>query len=220
MLSLISLSSGFNAPGAALPMLQNRVHVRMSEPAATDEAEVAVEEPESIFTLQDREDGWNDLRGAIKTFKKEREKPWKAIKEDYIEPTARWTNAIKEVTLETLEEADIELPSLEAPTIDLKKIDLKGVVTPTAPTREQVIKSSINTLNGALDAAASRKQKAAEKAAAKAAPKKAARPLKATAAEAVNFSTFLGLPAVVLAVLAPIVLPLLAGMEPLIPLPF
>ena len=46
-------------------------------------------------------------------------------------------------------------------------------------------------------AAAEAKKAAAEKAAAKAAPKKAAKPLKATAAEAVNFSTFLGLPAVV-----------------------
>jgi len=75
-------------------------------------------EAETIFTLEDRDDGWDDVRNTIKTARKERIGAWEEIQRDYVKPTAAWT---KVITSEIKEIVVDKRPML----------DVDGVVTPT-----------------------------------------------------------------------------------------
>ena len=124
---VLASCTAFKAPvGASRPALR---HQRAAAVMASEQPSVETEEatavPETIFTMQERNDGWDDVRNSIKEAKKQREKPWNDIQQEYILPAKRWSSAFVSVASETLEEVDIgpvSLPSLG---------ELKGIVTPT-----------------------------------------------------------------------------------------
>ena len=111
-----ALALGFQAPGAFVSRRTTAI-VASEEPPTKDATE--------IFTLQDREDGWDDVRGSIKDAIKDREKPIALVREKYVEPAKRWSKAFAEVTAETLDEVGItsgsvvptNLPNLKAPAL-------------------------------------------------------------------------------------------------------
>ena len=56
-----------------------------------------------IFTLKDQNDGWDDVRNAIR----ERQKPWMALTDwykkfdaDYVSPTVRWSKVLGQELLD------------------------------------------------------------------------------------------------------------------------
>ena len=113
------------------PLLMSSVDEaeRANLQAALDEAEldgVVAPTSDSPFTLQERGDGWDDVRGAIADAKKDREKPWAEIKKDYVEPAAEVAqtvgafasalgSAVGELVGAAAEAADVELPELPVP---------------------------------------------------------------------------------------------------------
>ena len=113
------------------PLLMSSVDEaeRANLQAALDEADldgVVAPTSDSPFTLQERGDGWDDVRGAIADAKKDREKPWAEIKKDYVEPAAEVAqtvgafasalgSAVGELVGAAAEAADVELPELPVP---------------------------------------------------------------------------------------------------------
>merc|ERR1719247_3915862 len=149
--TLLTLVVGFQAPGA-LPSRHRAVGTiatiashRATIIIASAEPEApaaALEEPSTIFTLKDRNDGWNDVRSSIKQGIKEREKPLKEIKENYVEPAqraastaAKWTSAAVEVVAQ-----DVTLPDVSS---------IAGSVKPTGDIKQQ----AIGALSSIMDAA-------------------------------------------------------------------
>ena len=66
-------------------------------------------QPESIFTLDERKDGWDDVRSSIKDAIKERAggiQELNAWNEKYIKPTTKWAKVIVE---------ELPLPPVELP---------------------------------------------------------------------------------------------------------
>lgn len=179
-IAIAALALGFQAPGAFVARPARSV-VMAEEPFEPEQR------ASDIFTLQDREDGWDDVRGSIKEAIKQREGPYNLVKEKYVEPTARWTKAAVEVASESLG---------ATPTIDVK--GMVGSVTPTNLELPKVslsapkidTKSAINTLAGVLDAAGD----ARERKALGSQPKK--QPTKPVGAIATaNSALFFGVPA-------------------------
>ena len=50
----------------------------------------------TLFTLEEREDGWDDVRQNIKEGIKQREKPLQEIRDMYIKPAQRWAKVLSE----------------------------------------------------------------------------------------------------------------------------
>ena len=115
-------------------------------------SEDAPAEPDTIFTLQERDDGWDDVRSSIKKQIKDRQQPYEDIKRDYLEPTAamlktagRWTKVLAE------EVSGIEL---KPPTMNIE-----GRVVPTQSAKDTVI----SVIASMADAAAERRQRDAKR---------------------------------------------------------
>ena len=150
-----ALSLGFSAPGAL-----HAVRAPMSIFAsAAPEPEVEDSKASDIFTLQERDDGWDDVRGSIKLAIKDRTKGWNELKDNYVAPAARWSKAIANVTAETA--SDLNIPQIDASEINVPKLDvsglsipkLDGIVAPTLPTpsKEQAIKAVAGLLDAVAD---------------------------------------------------------------------
>ena len=112
--------------------------------------EPIVKEP-NLFTLEEQNDGFDDVRASITAAKKDRAKALDTVKEKYgpaFKTASRWAKVLTE------EVAGVELqaPDLKAPDLKVPKIDV-GKVVPT--------NSAKDALFGFLDSAAERK--AAEK---------------------------------------------------------
>ena len=156
-----ALALGFQAPGAFVSRRTTAI-VASEEPPTKDATE--------IFTLQDREDGWDDVRGSIKDAIKDREKPIALVREKYVEPAKRWSKAFAEVTAETLDEVGITSGSV-VPT-NLPNLKAPALPTLSAPAldKKSITKSAIGSLAGVLDAAGDARQ----------AKKQSAKPVKKT----------------------------------------
>jgi hypothetical protein len=109
-------------------------------------------EPDTIFTMQERQDGWDDVRSSIKKQIKDRRQAYDAIAENYVAPTAatlktagRWAKVLAE------EASGVEL---KAPTM---KLD--GRVVPTRSAKDTVI----SVIASFADAAAERRQRDAQR---------------------------------------------------------
>jgi len=194
LLLLSASTTAFRAaPRVPLPSVRRAPAVVAAASADEEVATQPQPEPETIFTLQEREDGWNDVRGAIKTGIKERTKPWQDINRDYVTPVRKWSAAIAEVTAETV----VNVPNISS---------FSGVVVPTGgvPGPPQFSKEgAIEALGGLLDAAAD----AREAKAAKAAPAPLPAPKVDKSVESgANFVLLLGVPAVTLLVIGPYLL--------------
>ena len=115
-LLLASATAAFNvpAPSHVLPATARAGILRLmavQEPA-TEEAE-DTEPPLGlpIFTLKERDDGWDDVRESIKFAKKDRVKAWDEVNSRYLQPAARWSKVLSE-------EVGVIMPTnLEAPTV-------------------------------------------------------------------------------------------------------
>ena len=87
-------------------------------------------EPQTIFTMQDREDGWNDVRGAIRAQIDDRAKAWQQLSElgsrankQYLRPTAAVAKVLAEEVAEIVQPA--VGTSIKPP--DLKALDGQGL---------------------------------------------------------------------------------------------
>lgn len=92
----------------------HRMLAEVAKPREVEECMVDAESPEELaaclddtsstpFTLEKRGDGFDDVRDLLTGAKKDREKPWKEVNEDYVQPAARLTKALAE---------ELPLPSL------------------------------------------------------------------------------------------------------------
>lgn len=180
----------------------------LAEATTEDEAAACMEtaDPQTIFSLQDRDDGWNDVRAKIKAAIKDREKPYNDIKDNYIAPASenlkkagKWAKVLAEevpgVAIATkaaasaasstaasaVSNAKLKAPTLKAPTVETKP--LKDV--------------AIGGLASILDAAAASRQ-------AELAKKATPAPKKSEPAPAAALTIFLvaGVPVVTLTLLA------------------
>ena len=116
---------------------------------------VASEEETNIFTLQPRDDGWNDVRDGINTFRKQREPSWNALNEKYIGPASeaakvgwKWTKVLTNEVIEVLPDSVKTLPnkeslsgavgSISVPKLPSKE-SLSGAVGRVVPTRKPAV---------------------------------------------------------------------------------
>merc|ERR1719310_2511988 len=103
--------------------LNVRAH-RRSGCIFASEAETSESTPDSIFTLEERKDGWDDVRGSIKGAIKDRQGAVEALNEwnaNYVKPAARWAKVLAE---------ELPLPSVEMPSVDIPS---KLTAAPSAP---------------------------------------------------------------------------------------
>jgi len=141
---------------------RRRAHVVASaEPeeaaAAADPAAAESKRAADIFTLEERQDGWDDVRSSIKSGIKDRSKAWNEINRDYVEPAkdlastaSRYASAAVEVATESA--GGITPPDLKGispPKVNLDVGSVIGSVNPTGDVKQQ----AISTLSGLLDAA-------------------------------------------------------------------
>ena len=109
---LAALLCGASALRVPQPALRRSPAPLMSveESAVSEEMPVAemdgkVVPTKTIFTMQDRDDGWNDVREGIREEIKQRERPLKDVQENYVQPVAKWSKVL-------WEEFGPELPDL------------------------------------------------------------------------------------------------------------
>lgn len=107
--------------------------------------------PDGIFTLEERKDGWDDVRGSIKGAIKDRQGAVKALNAwntQYVAPAARWAKVLAE---------ELPLPSVEMPSVDLPSVDLPSKLTaaPSSPAPSSPASSSPAPTSPALTAKAS-----------------------------------------------------------------
>ena len=165
MLSLLAATPGLLVPQTPPSALRPAALARRAPAFSMSEAEEAsAAAPDTIFTLQTKGDGWDDVRKAIIDGKKERAPTLDKMKEKYgpgLRTAGRWAKVLAtEVAGVELSAPKLEAPKLDgikAPKLSVPKLD--GVVVPTS-----LKEAGKNALFGALDAAAARKQaaKAAE----------------------------------------------------------
>ena len=181
--AISALAAGFQVQPAAFRTNHRApatIHASATEPEPIEEQQGEAKKASDILTLAERNDGWDDVRSAIKDGIKQREKPYQQIMERYVEPTKRWSKAIYEVGTETLTEATDGkvVPTLKAPTLDKE--------------------SAIASLNGLLDTIGDAREKKQQQPAAPAKQQpKVDRVLGLE--QTSNAVTFFGLPAVAIA---------------------
>ena len=101
---LAALLCGASALRVPQPTLRRSPAPLMSveETAVSEEMPVAemdgkvVPTEKTIFTMQDRDDGWNDVREGIREEIKQRERPLKDVQENYVQPVAKWSKVLWE----------------------------------------------------------------------------------------------------------------------------
>ena len=168
------LATGFQAPGAR-PALRS-IAIVASEPSEPQSQAEFERRASDIFTLEEREDGWDDVRGGIKAAIKDRKKGYYELKDNYIDPARRYGKAIAEMTSEAIRESEgLVVPTLPSlPSLSsLSKPELR------LPTKE----SAIQSLGDVLDAVGDAREAAQKKPAARAPAQK-----KPAAREAVRSS--------------------------------
>lgn len=209
------LAAGFLALSSAalLPGYLPQLPCRAGQPAASARVSAVGmsedSEPETIFTLQERADGWDDVRNSIKQAKKDRSGAWEDIQRDYLKPTAAWTKVItteiKEIVVDKRDVLDMQgvvtptkppaAPSPSPPPL----FSSRAAPAPTAPPKEQPA-SFANQLMGSvasvLDTAVTTKQKQQQKAKPPPAPARATKPIEAKsgAVATANVALVYGLP--------------------------
>jgi len=160
-----------------------------SEPSPAAEAEATAEEqPDTIFTLEDRQDGWDDVRNSIKTGIKERAggvEGLNAWSEKYVAPVGRWAKVLADELPVELPSVDLPKPSL--PSAEALKTAAKAPAaafsppaTPAAPAA--TLKDRALGLTTTLLDAAAKQRQAAAKEAPDAAPVKAKKEVSVQAA--------------------------------------
>jgi hypothetical protein len=119
-------------------------------------------QPESIFTLDERKDGWDDVRSSIKDAIKERAggiQELNAWNEKYIKPTTKWAKVIVE---------ELPLPPVELPLPPLVGSATKAAASMPAATKpaaqtakatppDSLKKQAFSFAAATLDAAAKKK---------------------------------------------------------------
>jgi len=108
-----------------------------------------------ILTLEERGDGWDDVRQEIVRQKKEREKPLNELKEwneKYVAPVARWTKVIaEEVSGAELSAPTLEAPKLSAPKLSAPKLSAPKLSVPSKLDKKKVTKTAVRSVAGAID---------------------------------------------------------------------
>ena len=96
-------------------------------------------QPESIFTLDERKDGWDDVRSTIKDAIKERAggiQELNAWNEKYIKPTTKWAKVIVE---------ELPLPPVELPLPPLVGSATKAAASKPAASKPAASKPAAQT---------------------------------------------------------------------------
>ena len=85
-------------PIARAPSLSCNRAGRIASAETTEAAEppAAEEAADTVFTLSPRDDGWDDLRGAIVTARKERSGAWEQLQKQYVRPVSRVAKVVVE----------------------------------------------------------------------------------------------------------------------------
>jgi len=86
-----------------------------------------------ILTLQERGDGWDDVRESIKTAGKERQKPLEELKSKYLQPLQE-AQIRAQATLEVLVEelpGSVSTPKVSMPTLSMPEVSVPEVNLPT-----------------------------------------------------------------------------------------
>jgi len=125
----------------------------------------------SIFTLEERKDGWDDVRGALKDAAKDREKPWQEVKEQYISPVSRWASVLAdELRPGGGAAADTaDKPQRTAAKQPEQRAVAKKAEAATEPMdKKAIVKSALATLSSVLDSAPTKQTGSARNAPAKA----------------------------------------------------
>lgn len=115
----------------------------------SDEAPEERKRAADIFTLQEREDGWDDVRSGIKAAIKDRQKPYNQIMEEYVEP-AKYYGRFAAVVVEDL----VNATGVVMPTAGLTSGGLPSVSLPevSLPTKESAISAFGDVLDKVGDA--------------------------------------------------------------------
>jgi len=165
-----------------------------AETSATSSVE---EDTKGIFTLETKNDGWDDVRGVVVRAKKDRSKALEEIKGKYGPPlktASRWAK----VLTEEITGADLSLPTaapkMAAPKIAVPKVDVPSV------DGASIQKAALSQLTAILDVQAARRkaeQEQKQEEAAKIA-KKTAAAAQVSPVGAANVGLLLGVPLITL----------------------
>jgi len=219
-LCLLSVASAYHHTAAPRPQhLQRRraalvaVAVEVDEEAKPEQKADPEQDRSTIFTMQDRDDGWNDVRGAIRKEIKDREKAWQQLSEytagvndAYIKPTVRMSKVLVDEVVEVLPASNISAPDLKisAPDLKISAPDLKISARDLKILDGEGLKQAGAAAGlGLLDSLAARKQTAKKPTKAPVKPPAKA-PAKSPDVVPAAFSVgmLLGVPAVTLALIA------------------
>lgn len=194
----------------ALPSLALRTDPLCMLADAPEGEEEKTAAPETIFTLQDRDDGWDDVRGSIKAAIKDREKPYQDIKENYVKPAAatvataaRWAKVLAEElpgvgTGIAVAGDSVKAVGQAAGTgIKAAGSGLAARGKGSVSLQKSVTKSTIGLVGSVADAAAARRKAAKAKVMSKAKPKAAVSP-----AAGANLALLTGVPFITLVLVA------------------
>ena len=120
----------------------------------------------TIFTMEERGDGWDDVRKSIKASIRDREKAWNQIDESYVKPFRRWSVVLTTEVKQALEETPYSDAAVLKP--DLKPAfepaSKSEASAPTAPLKEKadvtsLASQAIGVVASLVDMAAKRRKK-------------------------------------------------------------
>jgi len=157
----------------------------------------SVDDTKGIFTLETKNDGWDDVRGVVVRAKKDRSKALEEIKGKYGPPlktASRWAK----VLTEEITGADLSLPTV-APKIAAPKIAAPKVAMPSVD-GASIQKAALSRFTALLDVQAARRkaeQEQEQEEAAKIA-KKTAAAAQVSPVGAANVGLLLGVPLITL----------------------
>ena len=129
------------------------------------ETEVEQKRASDIFTLEERDDGWDDVRQSIKEAKKQRQQPWEDINRDYIGPTTRWAKVIAEEVgglAKGVSGVELKAPDLKAPELSADPLKVGLSVLDSIGDRRQAAKEAEAKKKADAKAKAMAKAKPAE----------------------------------------------------------
>jgi hypothetical protein len=175
----------------------SRATLRMEAAEAATASNTTTEElPDSIFTLQERDDGWDDVRASIKAARDDRKDAWDLINQEYVKPAARWSKVLAEEFLPS--EVPQELPALQLPKIELPK---PGEAAPKLSTKEVAIATTASVLDAVAAARQTKPPATKKKAPPKTSKTKSMPPKTVSPAGAASVGLLLGVPGLTLGAL-------------------
>lgn len=181
-----------------LPNRQPSVPVRVRSVVASEMKDLAAG---TIFTLLEREDGWNDVRMAVNASKRDRAKAWGELVDwvdrasDYVRPASSWVSVIGEEVLEytgAAEKASELRDAVTGVTNSMKEGGLQGAIVSTLSSVAAKREAKIQAI------AYAKAEEEARAAAAAAAKRKRELPLVGAA----NIALLVGIPAATIGLLA------------------